>query len=158
MAKKFKLEAPDKKIVRGATYVRVSIFDQARKQCTSLESQRDICGHVYGTKKELGWTETRLFTDTQGGDGLDRTGLQAMMDSIRKGEIDVVVVYKLDCLSRSIRDYCKFLELLEKHGVQFFSATEGFDTKTPTGRLLLSLMMVFAEFEQERIAERTAEK
>lgn len=144
---------------RCIVYTRVSTDDQARKDYSSLESQKDICRSYIRLKQLEGWTELEVIED--GGysaKSLDRPGMARLLAMVERGAVDVVVAYKLDRLSRSLPDFYKFWETLNKHGVEFVSATEQFDTSTSTGRLMLNLLMVFAQYERETTAARTTDK
>lgn len=144
---------------RCVIYTRVSTDDQTRREYSSLESQLDICRSYIRLNAEAGWRELKSIED--GGysaKNLDRPGMDQLLRMVKQGEVDVVLVYKLDRISRSLPDFYRFWELLDSHGVEFVSATEKFDTTTSTGRLLLNLLMVFAQYEREMTVARTSDK
>ncbi len=151
--------APNKKYARCAIYARVSTDDQTRGDYNSLESQHDICRHLIGVHQHEGWQETHFFEDPGfSGKNLERPGIQALIEAIKRREIDVVVTYKLDRVARSVRDFFDFWQLLEDHEANFVSATESFDTGTPAGRLMLNMLLGFGQYERELTAERISDK
>lgn len=144
---------------RCVIYTRVSTDDQTRKDYNSLESQKDICRSYINLKRGEGWMELEVIED--GGysaKSLDRPGMQKLLEMVKNKAVDVVVAYRIDRLSRSLPDFYHFWETLNNHGVEFVSATEQFDTSTTTGRLMLSLLMVFAQYERETTVQRTTDK
>ena len=133
--------------------------DQTRGDYNSLESQHDICRPLIGVHQHEGWEETHFFGDPgYSGKNLERPGVQGLIQAIKRGEIDVVVTYKLDRVTRSVRDFFDFWQLLEDHGANFVSATESFDTGTPAGRLMLNMLLDFGQYERELTAERITDK
>jgi DNA invertase Pin-like site-specific DNA recombinase len=106
-----------------------------------------------------GWVVTQYFEDPgYSGKNMDRPGIQGLLAEVRAGNIDVVVAYKLDRISRSLPDFYEFWRILEQHGANFVSATQQFDTSTPMGMLMLNMLLSFAQFEREMTAERTFHK
>tara|TARA_R100000027_G_scaffold9275_4_gene6697 strand:- start:31966 stop:33822 length:1857 start_codon:yes stop_codon:yes gene_type:complete len=151
--------APNKKYARCAIYARVSTDDQTRGDYNSLESQHDICRHLIGVHQHEGWQETHFFEDPGfSGKNLERPGIQALIEAIKRREIDVVITYKIDRVARSVRDFFDFWQLLEDHEANFVSATESFDTGTPAGRLMLNMLLGFGQYERELTAERITDK
>ena len=151
--------ASNKKYARCAIYARVSTDDQTRGDYNSLESQHDICRHAIGVHLHEGWQETHFFEDPGfSGKNLERPGIQALIEAVKRGEIDVVVTYKLDRVARSVRDFFELWQLLEDHDANFVSATESFDTGTPAGRLMLNMLLGFGQYERELTAERITDK
>ena len=146
-------------LVRCAIYTRVSTDDQTRGEYNSLESQRDICEHAIAVHKHEGW-QTTLYFDDPGfsGKNLDRPGIQALMQEIKSGQIDVVVAYKIDRITRYLPDFYEFWKILNQYKVNFVSATQSFDTGTPMGMLMLNMLLSFGQFEREMIAERVQHK
>ncbi len=146
--------------VRCATYCRVSTEAQADKEFNSVEAQRQACETYVGLHREDGWIiapEPYLdpgFT----GSNTNRPGLQRLIADIEAGKIDVVVVYKYDRLSRSMLDFLQLLEFFKRHGVSFVSVSQRFDTSTPVGEMTLNILLSFAQFERQIIAERTRDK
>jgi site-specific DNA recombinase len=92
------------------------------------------------------------------GGNIERPALKRMMDDIQNGRIDIVVVYKVDRISRSLMDFYDLLKVFEKHGVEFVSVTQNFDTSQPMGKLMLNMLLSFAQFEREVIRERILDK
>ncbi len=146
-------------IVRCAIYTRVSTDDQARGEYNSLESQRDICEHAIAVHAHEGW-KTTLYLDDPGysGKNLERPGMQALIQEVKAGQVDVVVAYKLDRITRYLPDFYEFWKVLNQHKVNFVSATQSFDTGTPMGMLMLNMLLSFGQFEREMIAERVSHK
>lgn len=132
-----------------ALYARQSVDN---KESISIESQLDLCrqkalGHDCREYKDKGFS----------GKNTERPSFQEMMKDIRKGEIEAVVVYKLDRISRSVLDFSTILEELQKHNVDFISAMEAFDTTQPMGRAMIQISAVFAQFERETIQQRVTD-
>jgi site-specific DNA recombinase len=146
-------------LVRCAIYTRVSTDDQARGEYNSLESQRDICEHAIAVHLHEGW-KTTLYLDDPGysGKNLERPGMQALIQEVKAGQVDVVVAYKLDRITRYLPDFYEFWKILNEHKVNFVSATQAFDTSTPMGMLMLNMLLSFGQFEREMIAERVSHK
>ena len=148
-----------KKQMRVAITTRVSVDDQARGDYSSLKSQKDICEHYVSIHAEEGWVVTHYFEDAgYSGKDMDRPGIQQLLSEVRSGNIDIVIAYKIDRISRYLPDFYEFWRILEEHGVNFVSATQQFDTSTPMGMLMLNMLLSFAQFERETIAERTHDK
>ncbi len=159
MKKKLLRTVTTKKRVRCAIITRVSTDDQARGEYSSLKSQKDICGHYISIHEIDGWVVTHYFEDPgYSGKNMDRPGIQALLAEVRAGNIDVVVAYKIDRISRYLPDFYEFWRILDEHDVNFVSATQQFDTSTPVGMLMLNMLLSFAQFEREMIAERTSDK
>ncbi len=149
------------KTIRCAVYTRVSVDDEAvqTQEFNTLDNQLESCRAYIQSQKSNGWEFLREYRDRgKSAKDLHRPALRKMMEDIRAGEIDRVVVYKIDRLSRKHQDFYDLLELFEKAEVQFVSTTQQFDTGTPAGRLLLHIMMEFAQYEREMVQERTHEK
>jgi len=109
--------------------------------------------------KYEGWELYDVYEDTGfSGADLNRPELQRLIRDIRQGEIDIVLVYKIDRLSRNQKDFYFLIELFEKYNVTFISTTQNFDTFSATGRLMRNIMLTFAQFEREMTAERTRDK
>ena len=128
-----------------AIYARQSV-DKA--DSLSIQGQIDLC------RRETG-EEVSIYQDKGfSGKNTNRPDFQRMMEDVEKGVIQKIVVYRLDRLSRSITDFGKLWDTLKKHGVEFVSINETFDTSTPMGRAMLNIIMVFAQLERETTAER----
>jgi len=146
-------------LVRCAIYTRVSTDDQASGEYNSLDVQRDICLHAVALRRRESWVAARFFEDAgHSGKNLERPGLRELIDAARSGEIDVVVVYKLDRITRSLADFHALRKELERNGVRFVSATESFDADTPVGMLTVNMLLSFAQFERETTVERVRHK
>src|SRR3984957_1093058 len=145
---------------RCAIYTRVSTENGLEQEFNSLHAQREA-GQAY-TKSQAheGWKLIRDHYDDGGfsGGSLDRPGLQKLLANIRERQIDIVVVYKVDRLTRSLTDFAKLVELFDAHGVAFVSVTQSFNTTTSMGRLTLNVLLSFAQFEREVTGERIRDK
>ncbi len=145
--------------VRCAIYTRVSTDDQAQGEYSSLDAQKDICEHYIAIHKEEGWISALHIEDSgYSGSTMDRPGINNLLAEARAGNVDMIVVYKLDRLSRSLRQFYGLWEELRRHNVNFASATQQIDTATPHGMLFLNMLLSFAEFEREQTRERTRHK
>ncbi len=149
----------EKKITRCGIYTRVSTEEQARKserEANSLDSQKEVCRHFIVLKKEENWVETKIYEDPgHSGKDLNRPALQELLQDIELGLIDSLVFYKYDRLSRSPKDFYHLVEIFGRHNVIFASATQPLDTSTSAGKLMLNMLLSFAQFERELISERT---
>lgn len=146
--------------VRVALYTRKSVTDGLDQAFNSLDAQRQAMESYVKSQAGLGWTAIPKLYDDGGYSGAttDRPAFQALLRDIEAGHVDVVAVYKIDRLSRSLRDFAKLIDLFEKHGVTFVSVTQQFSTANSMGRLTLNILMSFAEFEREVISERITDK
>src|SRR5579875_3738208 len=135
-----------------ALYIRVSTDEQAQHGY-GIEVQKD---RLEAFCKLQGWTDTKLYVDDgYTGTNLDRPALQRLLRHVEAGKIECVAVYKLDRLGRKLRDVLFLLEdIFEKYNVAFKSATEPFDTSTPIGKAMISIIGVFAQLERDTIIER----
>lgn len=148
------------KFVRCAVYCRKSTEHGLDQEFNSLDNQRESVEAYIKSQAHEGWTlvESEYSDGGFTGANTDRPGLQRLLQDIEAGLVDCVVVYKIDRLSRSLRDFSKLMELFEQHGVAFVSTTQAFNTAIPMGRLMLHILASFSEFEREVIAERTRDK
>ncbi|MEW6016466.1 MAG: recombinase family protein [Pseudomonadota bacterium] len=138
--------------MKAAIYTRVSTTEQ-KEEGTSLQTQRERCEQFAASQ---GWTVAGVYTDDQSGKDLDRPDMRRLLADWRRGLFDVVVVYRLDRLTRSSRDLEVLLQLTEETGRGFKSVAESFiDTTTPMGRMVCRLIITFAGYEREVILERT---
>ena len=146
--------------VRCAIYTRKSSEEGLDQEFNSLDAQREACLAYIASQKHEGWTAVRDRYDDGGfsGGSMERPGLRALLADVAAGRIDVVVIYKIDRLTRSLADFARIVELLEKHGASFVSVTQSFNTKTSMGRLMLHVLLSFAQFEREVGAERVRDK
>jgi site-specific DNA recombinase len=145
---------------RCAVYTRVSTDHGLEQDFNSLDAQREACIAYVRSQAHEGWTLARGRYDDGGysGASLDRPALQALVDAVGQRQIDVIVVYKVDRLTRSLADFAKLVELFDTHGVSFISITQSFNTTTSMGRLTLNMLLSFAQFEREVTGERIRDK
>lgn len=146
--------------LRCAVYTRKSTEEGLDKEFNSLQAQRESCEAYIASQRSEGWALVRDAYDDGGFSGgtLERPGLQQLLADIEEGLVDVVVVYKIDRLSRSLMDFSKLVEVFDRAGVTFVSVTQSFNTTTSMGRLTLNILLSFAQFEREVIAERVRDK
>lgn len=146
--------------LRCAIYTRKSSEEGLEQEFNSLHAQREACEAYIASQRSEGWVVLRDQYDDGGVSGgtLERPGLKALMQDIEDGLIDVVVVYKIDRLSRSLADFAKLVEVFDRTGVTFVSVTQQFNTTTSMGRLTLNILLSFAQFEREVTAERIRDK
>jgi site-specific DNA recombinase len=150
------------KPVHCAIYTRVSADQGLDQEFNSLDAQYDAASAYIKSQAHAGWTliRSRSRYDDGGysGGSTDRPDLQRLLDDIRARKIDVIVVYKVDRLTRSLADFAKLVELFDAHGVSFVSVTQQFNTTTSMGRLTLNVLLSFAQFEREVTSERIRDK
>jgi len=154
------MKAPSVKSVRCAIYTRVSTDHGLDQEFNSLDAQYDAGSAYIKSQAHAGWSLIRSRYDDGGysGGSTDRPDLQKLLDDIRSRKIDVIVVYKVDRLTRSLADFAKLVELFDAHGVSFVSVTQQFNTTTSMGRLTLNVLLSFAQFEREVTSERIRDK
>ena len=147
-------------IKRCAVYTRKSREDGLEQAFNSLDAQREAAEAFVASQKTNGWQLLPERYDDGGfsGGNTDRPGLKKLLEDVRADRIDVVVVYKIDRLSRSLFDFADLLSEFEKHGVSFVSTTQLIDTSTPMGRMMLGILMTFAQYEREVTTERIRDK
>ncbi len=145
---------------RCAIYCRKSTEEGLELDFNSLDAQREACESYIASQKGEGWVLVADHYDDGGfsGGNLERPSLKRLMADIAAGKINVVVVYKIDRLTRSLMDFGKLVEVFDKHGVTFVSVTQSFNTTTSMGRLTLNILLSFAQFEREISAERIRDK
>src|SRR5215213_2448804 len=146
--------------IRCAIYTRVSTEHGLEQEFNSLHNQREAAEAYIKSQAHEGWTLIRTHYDDGGfsGGSLDRPALQRLLEHIRAGQIDVVVVYKVDRLTRALSDFAKLVELFDQHGVSFVSVTQAFNTTSSMGRLTLNVLLSFTQFEREVTGERIRDK
>ncbi len=146
--------------LRCAVYTRKSSEEGLEQEFNSLHAQREACEAYIASQRSEGWVLVRDQYDDGGisGGTLERPGLKRLMADIEDGLVDVVVVYKIDRLSRSLADFAKLVEVFDRNGVTFVSVTQSFNTTTSMGRLTLNILLSFAQFEREVTAERIRDK
>src|SRR6266545_1643502 len=148
------------KPVRCAIYTRVSTDHGLEQDYNSLDAQHDAAQAYIRSQAHAGWALIRARYDDGGysGGSTDRPALQRLLADIKAGKIDVIVVYKVDRLTRSLADFAKLVELFDGHGVSFVSVTQQFNTTTSMGRLTLNVLLSCAQFEREVTSERIRDK
>ncbi len=144
---------------RCAIYTRKSTSAGLEQEFNSLDAQREACEAYIRSQAQQGWEKAGCYEDGGfTGANIERPGFQRLLKDADEGKIDVVVVYKVDRLSRSLLDFAQVMNHFNQHGVAFVSVTQNFSTADAMGRLTLNMLMSFAEFEREMIAERTRDK
>jgi DNA invertase Pin-like site-specific DNA recombinase len=146
--------------LRCAIYTRKSSEEGLDMEFNSLDAQREACEAYIASQKAEGWVAVRDRYDDGGFSGgtLERPGLQQLLADVEHGLVDVIVVYKIDRLSRSLMDFAKLVEAFDRNDVTFVSVTQAFNTTTSMGRLTLNILLSFAQFEREVIGERIRDK
>jgi len=149
-----------RKTLRCAVYTRKSSDEGLEQEFNSLEAQREACEAYIRSQAHEGWRLLPDRFDDGGfsGGNLERPALRNLMDLVRDGRVDVIVIYKIDRLTRSLMDFAKLAELFDKEGVSFVSVTQQFNTTTSMGRLMLNVLLSFAQFEREITGERIRDK
>lgn len=145
---------------RCAIYTRKSIDLGLEDKFNSLETQRAICSAYVTSQEHKGWLEIPGHYDDAGRSGatLHRPGLESLMNDVEAREIDIVVVYKFDRITRTLLDFVRLMDFFERHRVSFVSITQNFDTSDSMGRLILNILLTFAQFEREIMADRIRDK
>src|SRR6202040_884317 len=145
---------------RCAIYTRKSTEHNLDLEFNSLDAQREACEAYIKSQAHEGWRLVPGRYDDGGlsGASLDRPALQKLLADVRAGKVTLVVVYKVDRLTRSLADFAKLVELFDQHGVSFVSITQSFNTTSSMGRLTLNVLLSFAQFEREIIGERVRAK
>jgi site-specific DNA recombinase len=145
---------------RCAIYTRKSTEEGLEQEFNSLDAQRESAEAYIAAMKHSGWIQLPEQYDDGGftGGNAERPALQRLLRDIEAGQVDCVVVYKVDRLSRSLLDFAKMMEVFARHRVAFVSVTQRFDTSDSMGRLTLNMLMSFAQFERDMISERTRDK
>jgi DNA invertase Pin-like site-specific DNA recombinase len=146
--------------LRCAIYTRKSSEEGLEQEFNSLHAQRESCEAYIASQRSEGWVLVRDQYDDGGisGGTLERPGLKRLLSDIEAGLVDVVVVYKIDRLSRSLMDFSRLVEVFDRNDVTFVSVTQSFNTTTSMGRLTLNILLSFAQFEREVTGERIRDK
>jgi DNA invertase Pin-like site-specific DNA recombinase len=146
--------------LRCAVYTRKSTEEGLDQEFNSLDAQRDACESYIASQKAEGWCVVPEHYDDGGISGatLDRPALKRLLADIEDKRVDVVVVYKIDRLSRALMDFAKLVDAFDRNNVTFVSVTQSFNTTTSMGRLTLNILLSFAQFEREVIGERIRDK
>jgi DNA invertase Pin-like site-specific DNA recombinase len=145
---------------RCAIYTRKSSEEGLEQEFNSLAAQREACEALIRSQRNEGWVLAKTHYDDGGfsGGNLERPALQDLIADVRAGRIDIVVVYKVDRLTRSLADFARLVELFDGQGVSFVSVTQQFNTTSSMGRLTLNVLLSFAQFEREVTGERIRDK
>jgi site-specific DNA recombinase len=154
------MNGPVGKLARCAIYTRKSSEHNLDLAFSSLDAQREACEAYVKSQAHEGWRliPGRYDDGAFSGGSLERPALQQLLADVRAGTIDIVLVYKVDRLTRSLADFAKLIELFDAHGVSFVSVTQSFNTSSSMGRLTLNVLLSFAQFERELIGERVRDK
>ena len=147
-------------ILRCAIYTRKSNEEGLEQEFNTLDAQRESGEAYIASQKNEGWECLPEHYDDGGfsGGNMDRPALARLLADIKAGKVDCVVVYKVDRLSRSLLDFAQIMAIFDEHKVAFASVTQQFNTSTPMGRLVLNVLLSFAQFEREIIGERIRDK
>lgn len=150
----------NKRTIRCAIYTRKSSEEGLEQEFNSLDAQYEACSAYIVSQKSEGWKRTPVRYDDGGVSGgtLERPALKRLLTDIEAGRVDLVVVYKIDRLTRSLMDFSKLVERFDKSNCSFVSVTQAFNTSTSMGRLTLNVLLSFAQFEREVTAERIRDK
>src|SRR5271155_611144 len=148
------------KVQRCAIYTRKSSEEGLEQEFNSLHAQREACEAFIKSQTGEGWRLVKSAYDDGGLSGatMERPALQRLLAEIKQGLIDVVVVYKVDRLTRALTDFAKMVEVFDARGVSFVAVTQQFNTTTSMGRLTLNVLLSFAQFEREVTGERIRDK
>ncbi|MBI4905154.1 MAG: recombinase family protein [Acidobacteria bacterium] len=151
---------PRRSAIRCGIYTRKSTEEGLQQEFNTLDAQRDAAEAFIRSQRGEGWVALPGHYDDGGftGANMDRPALQKLLQDVRDGLVDCVMVYKVDRLTRSLLDFTRIMEVLDKHGASFVSVTQQFNTTSSLGRLTLNILLSFAQFEREMIAERTKDK
>ena len=154
------LAPPAARKLRCAVYTRKSSEEGLEQAFNSLDAQREACEAYVLSQRAEGWLLVPDRYDDGGVSGgtLERPALRRLLTDIEAGKVDVIVVYKIDRLSRALMDFAKLVEVFDRHQVTFVSVTQAFNTTTSMGRLTLNVLLSFAQFEREVIGERIRDK
>jgi DNA invertase Pin-like site-specific DNA recombinase len=146
--------------LRCAIYTRKSSEEGLEQEFNSLDAQREACEAYIRSQRHEGWTLLSAPYDDGGlsGGSMNRPALQRLLADVASGRVDLVVVYKVDRLTRSLSDFAKIVEVFDSHGASFVSVTQQFNTTTSMGRLTLNMLLSFAQFEREVTGERIRDK
>jgi site-specific DNA recombinase len=154
------MDAHTSKLARCAVYTRKSTEYNLDLAFNSLDAQREACEAYIKSQAQEGWRTIpgRYGDGAFSGASLERPALQQLLADVRAGKIDIILVYKVDRLTRSLADFAKLIELFDTHNVSFVSVTQSFNTNSSMGRLTLNVLLSFAQFERELIGERVRDK
>lgn len=152
--------AIDRRRLRCAIYTRKSSEEGLEQEFNSLDAQREACEAYILSQRHDGWTALPAYYDDGGlsGGNMERPALKRLLEDVSAGRVDVIVVYKVDRLTRSLSDFARIVDTLNKHHVSFVSVTQHFNTTSSMGRLTLNVLLSFAQFEREIAGERIRDK
>jgi site-specific DNA recombinase len=147
-------------IFRCAIYTRKSSDDGLEQEFNSLDAQREVCEAYVTSQRHAGWIALPEMYDDGGlsGGTIERPALQRLLSDITAGKVQIIVVYKVDRLTRALSDFAKLVDVFDRRGVSFVSITQQFNTTTSMGRLTLNVLLSFAQFEREVTGERIRDK
>lgn len=147
-------------IQRCAIYTRKSTEERLDQEFNTLDAQREACSAYITSQRHEGWQEAAALYDDGGfsGGSMERPALKQLLEDVRSGRINVVVVYKVDRLTRSLSDFARIVDTMDRAGASFVSVTQSFNTTTSMGRLTLNVLLSFAQFEREVTTERIRDK
>ncbi|MGH9661729.1 MAG: recombinase family protein, partial [Bryobacteraceae bacterium] len=147
-------------IVRCAIYTRKSTDEGLQQEFNSLDAQREAAEAFILSQRSEGWQLRPDRYDDGGytGGDMERPALKRLVAAVQAQQVDCIVVYKVDRLSRSLLDFARIIEIFDRNNVSFVSVTQQFNTTTSLGRLTLNILLSFAQFEREIISERTRDK
>src|SRR5437867_6713202 len=145
---------------RCAIYTRKSSEEGLEQEFNSLQAQSEACEAYIRSQRHEGWALSRTRYDDGGfsGGNIERPALQRLLADIQGGRIDIIVVYKVDRLTRSLADFARLVEIFDAQGASFVSVTQQFNTTSSMGRLTLNVLLSFAQFEREVTGERIRDK
>jgi DNA invertase Pin-like site-specific DNA recombinase len=148
------------KIVRCAVYTRKSTDEGLDQAFNTLDAQREACEAYAASQRHEGWECSSERYDDGGfsGGSLERPALKRLLADVAAGKVDVIVIYKIDRLTRALSDFARIVDVLDQAGASFVSVTQSFNTTTSMGRLTLNVLLSFAQFEREVGAERVRDK
>jgi site-specific DNA recombinase len=154
------MEPTKPQTLRCAIYTRKSSEEGLEQDFNSLHAQREACESFIRSQQGEGWRLIKTHYDDGGlsGGNMDRPALKTLLDDIQQKLVDVVVVYKVDRLTRSLSDFAKMVEIFDGNGISFVAVTQQFNTTTSMGRLTLNVLLSFAQFEREVTGERIRDK
>lgn len=149
-----------RRTVRCAVYTRKSTEEGLEQEFNSLDAQFDACAAYIASQRHEGWTQVEVRYDDGGfsGGNMERPALQRLLADVSARKVDVIVLYKIDRLTRSLADFSRIVDVLDKSGASFVSVTQSFNTTTSMGRLMLNVLLSFAQFEREVTGERIRDK
>jgi site-specific DNA recombinase len=147
-------------VIRCAIYTRKSTEEGLEQDFNTLDAQREAAESFIRSQKNEGWVAVEKLYDDGGftGANMDRPALKLLLADIAMGEVNCIVVYKVDRLTRSLLDFSRIMDVLDRHGTTFVAVTQQFNTTSSLGRLTLNILLSFAQFEREMISERTRDK